>query len=150
VDVRFTVLSGGASVFTETHSGISTNGFGLINLKIGTQNTTDFGMIDWTSGTKALQIEVDAGNGFDYKKGAYQLTIFNTNDSGSELTIDVSRKGSYSKAVDKFNFQIHGISAEPKSVTADGKTVKFDFNQDKSQLIFTTSSEISKVNILKK
>jgi alpha-glucosidase len=117
---------------------------------VGEKETQQMELNVYAGGSRESQLYEDAGNGFDYKKGAYQLTIFNTNDSGSELTIDVSRKGSYSKAVDKFNFQIHGISAEPKSVTADGKTVKFDFNQDKSQLIFTTSSEISKVNILKK
>lgn len=65
VDVRFTILEGGASIFTETHSGVSTNEFGLLNLKVGTENNTDFSNIDWSAGAKELQVEVDAGNGFE-------------------------------------------------------------------------------------
>lgn len=65
VDVRLTILSSGTAEFDETYSGITTNDFGLINLQIGTQNSSDFSSIDWSTGTKELQVEVDAGSGFE-------------------------------------------------------------------------------------
>lgn len=65
VDIRFTILSNSTLEFEETHSGVTTNDYGLVNLKVGTENTVDFSAIDWSSGTKELQVEVDAGNGFE-------------------------------------------------------------------------------------
>ncbi|MEX0811716.1 MAG: tail fiber domain-containing protein [Chitinophagales bacterium] len=67
VDVRFTVLSSGTAEFDETHSGVTTNAFGMINLQIGTQNPGDFSAIDWSTGSKELQVEVDALDGDGFK-----------------------------------------------------------------------------------
>ncbi|MEX2589815.1 MAG: tail fiber domain-containing protein [Chitinophagales bacterium] len=65
VDLHFTILSNGNIEFEETHSGVISNAFGLINLKIGTIDTLGFSAIDWSRGSKELQVEVDAGNGFE-------------------------------------------------------------------------------------
>lgn len=65
VNVKLSILESGASVFVETHNGVSTNEFGLINLKIGTVETASFSTIDWEAGDKDLKVEVDAGSGFE-------------------------------------------------------------------------------------
>ena len=74
VNVRFTIHQStltGTVVFQETQT-TSTNQFGLINLEIGSINTVDFPLINWGVGTYFLQVEVDAGSGFD-DLGATQL-----------------------------------------------------------------------------
>ena len=74
VTVRFTIhqtTASGTTVFQETQA-TTTNQFGLVNLVIGSVNTTDFPLINWSTGTYFLQIEVDAGAGFD-DLGATQL-----------------------------------------------------------------------------
>jgi hypothetical protein len=75
VDVRFNIRQGsptGTSVFLEIHN-TTTNQFGLINLELGSVNNGAFSVINWgTGGAYYLQIEVDAGSGFD-DLGASQL-----------------------------------------------------------------------------
>lgn len=48
----------GTSVFTETHA-ITSNTFGLVNLTIGSQNPTDFDLIDWANGPYFIKIIID-------------------------------------------------------------------------------------------
>jgi len=77
VSVRFTIHQNsvnGLSVFSEIHPSTTTvtNQFGLVNLKIGSVNTTDFPLINWALGTYFLQVEVDPGTGFE-DLGATQL-----------------------------------------------------------------------------
>jgi len=48
----------GTSVFTETHS-ITTTATGVINLNIGSINTTDMAKIDWSTGPFFVKITVD-------------------------------------------------------------------------------------------
>ena len=76
VDVRFTIHTGsptGPTIFTETHIGTTTTQFGLINLELGSVNNGVFSGINWgLNGPHYLQIEVDAGTGFD-NLGASQL-----------------------------------------------------------------------------
>jgi hypothetical protein len=68
--VKFTIWpdnSGtGTSLFTETHSSVSTNRYGLFNLVIGSVNTTDFQNIIWVLGDKFLQIEIATVGGNSY------------------------------------------------------------------------------------
>ncbi|MBL4592883.1 MAG: hypothetical protein JKX68_03595 [Flavobacteriales bacterium] len=75
VSVRFSIHQGsptGTVVFTETHA-TTTNQLGLINLELGSINNGAFSAINWsTGGAYYLQIEVDAGSGFD-DLGASQL-----------------------------------------------------------------------------
>jgi len=57
----------GAIVYSESHSGIQTNDFGLINLVIGGGDATDgtFATIPWSSGDIWYEIEVDSGSGLE-------------------------------------------------------------------------------------
>ncbi len=48
----------GTQLFLETHS-TSTNEFGLVNLEIGSINTTDFKSINWSDGTYFVKLIVD-------------------------------------------------------------------------------------------
>ncbi|MDO9185145.1 MAG: tail fiber domain-containing protein [Bacteroidia bacterium] len=68
--VRFTIWpdnSGtGTSLFTETHSPVNTNRYGLFNLVIGSVNTTDFQSIIWALGDKFLEVEMATVGGSSY------------------------------------------------------------------------------------
>ncbi len=64
--VKFTIwdsITAGASLFTETHSPVSTNIYGLFTLKIGNVNTADFSAIPWITGNKYLEVEIDTVGG---------------------------------------------------------------------------------------
>ncbi len=70
VNVRFSIREGSASgsiTYQETHS-LTTNQFGLFTKAIGagipTQNT--FSAINWSSGQKYLQVELDIAGGTNY------------------------------------------------------------------------------------
>jgi hypothetical protein len=78
IGVRLSVLDGGPnapSVFTETHQ-VTTNAFGLFTLQIGGGTTVSgsFGAIDWSTGSKFLQVEIDPNGGSNYTDlGAFEL-----------------------------------------------------------------------------
>lgn len=63
IDVRFTVIAetGTTDVYTETHTGVSTDANGIIVLNIGEGTTSDvFTEINWSSDTHALKTEITA------------------------------------------------------------------------------------------
>ena len=66
LDVRFTLLdAASSSVWTETHSGVLTDEFGLINLTIGSvAGAADLAAVDWSAGGYSFQVEVNSGGGF--------------------------------------------------------------------------------------
>lgn len=68
VSFRIGILSGSASgtaVYTETHTGKTTNGFGLVDLEIGkgTPVTGTFAGISWGTNTYFLKVEMDPNGG---------------------------------------------------------------------------------------
>ena len=65
---------GGTSVYTETFTSTS-NGYGLVNLEIGTGiSTDDFAMIDWANGPYFMETAVDLTGGTTYElMGTSQL-----------------------------------------------------------------------------
>ncbi len=68
VSFQFNILQGSASgtvVYSEDQSA-TTNGFGLVNLKIGqgTVNSGTFSTIDWGNDVYFLNIQIDQGSGF--------------------------------------------------------------------------------------
>lgn len=65
IDVRFSLLNGGNSIYEEVHS-VSTNDHGLFTTVVGTGAVINgtFGNIDWANGNYFLKVEVDLGNGF--------------------------------------------------------------------------------------
>jgi uncharacterized protein (TIGR02145 family) len=73
VSFRISILSGsisGTVVCSETHSGISTNAYGLIELEIGkgTPLTGDFSSIDWGSDSYFVKVEMDPEGGRLYQE----------------------------------------------------------------------------------
>ena len=57
---------GGTAVYTETFSPTS-NAYGLVNIEIGTGNTTDdFATIDWSAGPYFIETAIDATGGTTY------------------------------------------------------------------------------------
>lgn len=97
--------AGGTTVYSETHTGVSTNQFGLFTVEVGNgaASTGTFPAIDWANGAKFLKVEVDFGTGTYTNMGTSQLlsvpyslmagSVANDNDeqslsiSGSDLTI---------------------------------------------------------------
>lgn len=79
VSARFTVhdaSAGGTIVYQETKAGLATNPFGLFTHAIGTGTVVSgtFAGINWGSGEKYLQVEVDPANGTSYSiNGTSQL-----------------------------------------------------------------------------
>lgn len=70
VSARFTIRDGsssGSSVYQETKT-LTTNQFGLITHAVGNGNVVsgNFSTINWGSGSKWLQVEVDASGGSSY------------------------------------------------------------------------------------
>ncbi len=61
-------LTGGNLLYSEEHN-TSTNAYGQVELKIGTGSnvSTDFALIDWSSGDKYLKLEVDVAGGTSYQ-----------------------------------------------------------------------------------
>lgn len=68
VSFRISILSGsisGTTAYSETHTGISTNAFGLVELEIGKGNPVsgNFSSIDWRSSSYFVKIEMDPAGG---------------------------------------------------------------------------------------
>lgn len=77
VGMQISILQGSANgtvVYVETFSP-NTNDFGLININIGTGNSsTDFSTIDWANGSYFIKIEMDVNGGTNYQDfGTSQL-----------------------------------------------------------------------------
>lgn len=68
--VRFTIWDSTAgiitNVFTETHSPVNTNRYGLFTLVIGSVETSDFSNIVWAIGDKLLEVEIATVGGASY------------------------------------------------------------------------------------
>lgn len=70
VSLKIDILQGyalGNVVFTETHT-VVTNSFGLVNIIIGSLNTVDLALIDWSAGPYFIKIWVNST-----EMGVYQL-----------------------------------------------------------------------------
>ncbi|RYU96391.1 collagen-like protein, partial [Emticicia agri] len=78
ISVRFSILTGGINgtiVYAETHT-TTTNNLGLFTLTVGngTAQTGTFGAINWSNGSKFLQVEIDPAAGNSYiNLGASQM-----------------------------------------------------------------------------
>jgi hypothetical protein len=67
--IKFTIwdaLSGGSIVFSETHTPVNTNRYGLFALQIGKVNTSGFSSINWATGNVFLEVEIDTLGGNNY------------------------------------------------------------------------------------
>lgn len=74
ISIQFTIQSDSKDQYQEIFSGVETNDFGLFTLQIGEGNpqqigtvTPQFSDINWSEGSKYLQIEVDPANGFNFQ-----------------------------------------------------------------------------------
>jgi len=66
LDIHFIIRNGSTSVYEETHN-VTSNMYGLFTAVIGqgTQISTGaFSAIDWTTGTKSLEVLVNNGSGY--------------------------------------------------------------------------------------
>ncbi len=65
LDVQFSILIGGVSIFQEVHS-VTTNDYGLFTTVIGNGSLVSgaFDAINWADGDFNLKVEIDTGTGF--------------------------------------------------------------------------------------
>jgi collagen type VII alpha len=66
LDVQFRIWDapvGGSILFTETHTSLNTNAYGLFTTVIGSVNTGAFSSISWAGGLRFLEVSVDDGSG---------------------------------------------------------------------------------------
>ncbi len=65
VNVKFTVLDGGATVYSEEHAGVSTDAHGILSVNIGEGNplTGNFSNVNFRR-SLSLKVEVDTGSGY--------------------------------------------------------------------------------------
>jgi hypothetical protein len=73
VSFRISILSGsvsGTEAYSETHTGLTTNAFGLVELEIGkgTPVTGTFSAIEWGSNSYFVKIEMDPAGGTSHTK----------------------------------------------------------------------------------
>lgn len=107
VSFRISVLSGsamGTAVYAETHSGKTTNGFGLVDLEIGKGSVSMglFSAISWESNSYFLKVEMDPAGGsafqvmgttpllsVPYALHARTAEIDNVNDADHDVTNEI-------------------------------------------------------------
>jgi|GEM_PF-5597991 len=68
VNLRFNIIDETATtVYSEDFTGYSINTYGVINVKIGTGTPTigSFSLLDWRNNNYSIQVEADAGSGFE-------------------------------------------------------------------------------------
>jgi hypothetical protein len=60
--------------FTEVHN-VLTNQFGIFNIQIGKVNTTQFPLIDWSTGSYFIEVSIDPAGGTSYSSVSNQQLI---------------------------------------------------------------------------
>ncbi len=65
VNIKFTILDGGTTVYSEEHAGVSTDAYGILSVNIGQGNplTGTFSNVDFRK-SLSLKVEVDTGSGY--------------------------------------------------------------------------------------
>ena len=74
IGIKFDIHQGSAAgpiVFTETHTGISTNGFGLFTTYIG--SISNLAVINWSSNSYFIEVSIDPNTGTFSSLGSQQL-----------------------------------------------------------------------------
>lgn len=74
IGIKFDIHQGSASgaiVFTETHTGVSTNGFGLFTTYIG--SISNLSVINWATNSYFIEVSIDPNTGTFSSLGSQQL-----------------------------------------------------------------------------
>ena len=85
VDVGFIIKDGASPIYSESHN-TTTDDYGLINLKIGSEDPIGFEAIDWSTGRHSLEVLIDGVllGSSEFSAVPYSLTA--TNMSITQLT----------------------------------------------------------------
>jgi hypothetical protein len=68
ISMRISILDGSTPQYVETHTGVTTNAFGLFNVQIGggTVQSGTMNGVTWSGGNKNIKVELDPNNGTAY------------------------------------------------------------------------------------
>jgi hypothetical protein len=163
-----TIRDGGPSgtiVYSESHSGIQTNDYGLINLVIGGGDATDgsFASIPWSSGNVWYEIEVDSGSGLEslgssqFLSVPYALFAGNAeesldNDPTNELitsaefnaetqSIDIQEPGN------AVNIPLEGLNVDDADADATNELISSALFNPETNTIILTQADGSEISI---
>lgn len=130
IGLRVTIKDGspnGATDYQETHS-VTTNDFGLYNVEIGDGNVEAGNMnnIDWSSGSKYIQVEIDPNGGANYT------------DLGTSQLLSVPY-ALYAGSGDAWGFDGNSVSSTAVIGTTNLQNVRFVRNGVNSGIIGNTN-----------
>lgn len=90
----------------------------------------------------------DAGDGYDYEKGAYSVKTYITTGSDDSFMVQQTIKGDYQSTYHNFSVTVHGLPFEPREVNVDGEVLPFDvLDKDKNLIRFKLRKDFQKLNI---
>lgn len=94
-----------------------------------------------SSRTANSQLYEDAGEGWGYKKGEYQLTNFEYRfeEKSDEITLAASREGIFKPGYTTFKITLIGLPFEPKTIRADGNDIDFKKSDSENGPIYKFS-----------
>ncbi|MCB9032565.1 MAG: hypothetical protein H6553_01885 [Chitinophagales bacterium] len=111
VKFRFTITENSNAIFTEEQS-LTSNAFGLITTKIGTQNSSDWSTINWSNGNeKNLLLEVDETN-----TGSSYVSLSNT----TLVSVPYSLHANKASSIENFPIDLSSLPTSGQVLKWDG------------------------------
>jgi alpha-D-xyloside xylohydrolase len=90
---------------------------------VGEKPWNDLAVTVYPGANGSFELYEDAGDGYDYEKGAFSTVGFSWNDKTKTLTIG-ARKGAYPGMLKDRTFRVKTLGGAEKTVKYSGKAVK--------------------------
>lgn len=140
IDVRMSIFQGGTSgnlVYEEEHNGVNTDRLGLFTLYIGGGSKTggsaaSFSDLDWGTGSHHIQVEVDAGSGYEdlgsRKLVSVPYALYSKESGGGGGSLQSAYEGGNEIALDTSPVSI--MDGTDTLIHAEGSTVGMGHNRN--------------------
>ena len=80
----------------------------------------------WGSEETISTLYEDAGDGYDYEKGIYNLKVFRTTSAEGRFSLTLKASGHYETDYQSYRIVVHGLPFVPVTVKINQKEVAFD------------------------